>query len=682
MFLHRKSAMRRLEEAERARRNRVEIVEALSAGRISRRDLLRWGLCTAGGVLANVPGLSPFARSAYAEVPTGTPPSPVPPGLEFTQAMPRLEELPRRPVSSLSPAPTREANQTFNEAKGIGPIEGRPPGPLWAHQRWTEFFPRVAVETSTRPAARGQFFHPALPEIQAPRLWTYEGTLPFKLVKARYGEPMLFRQWNRLPIDPAVNGGFGRNTLTTHFHNGHTPGESDGFPGAFFFPAQFYDYRWPFALAGYDTINRDATDPRAGGPDDAGGILRVPGDWRETQSSVWFHDHMFDFTAQNVYKGGAGMMNLYSSVDRGNEELEDGVNLRLPSGTAQSWGNTEYDVNLMLEDKALDPDGQLFFDIFRLDGFLGDVMTVNGAYKPYFEVERRKYRFRILNASTSRFYKLALSDASRFHWIANDGNILAFPLIVNVLDHIGIAERQDIVVDFSKYRAGDRVWLVNLAEHEDGNRPNRDLSLAAALGGASRDPIVGKVLEFRIAGDPPQPDRSRVPPRMIELPERVPVVRERTFEFGRSGGTDAVPWTIRVNDGDGLSADPRRISAAPRPGTAELWHLVNGGGGWDHPVHIHFEEGQTIARNGNTPPPWERFGRKDVWRLRPDGTVTVYLQFREFAGSFVEHCHNTAHEDRAMLLRWDVNGGPTRLPAPVPTPAGVTFVDSESLPGA
>ena len=680
MFLGSKDGKRRLAEAEAARRNRREVVAAWSRGQISRRDLFRWGLLGAGGAILHKNGLSPFAPSAYAAVPTGTLASPIPPGLAFTQQMPRLAELQRKPVSALSPFPSRESNQTFNAAKGIGPVEGRPPGPLWAHQRWEEFLPRVAIETSQLPLLPGQFFHPGIPEIQADRFWTFDGIVPFRLVKARYGEPMLFRHHNRLPVSPAANGGFGRNTLTTHFHNGHTPAESDGYANAFFWPGQFYDYRWPFALAGHDTINRDATDPRAGGPDDSGGIARVPGDWREIQSTMWFHDHMIDFTSQNVYKGSAGMLNLYSSVDRGNEEIEDGVNLRLPSGTSQSWGNTDYDVNLMLADKALDPSGQMFFDIFDRDGFLGDMMTVNAAYLPYLEVERRKYRFRILNASVARFYKLALSDASRFWWIGNDGNLLDHPLFVNACDQQGVAERYDLVLDFTKYRAGDKVWLVNLCEHDDGRGPKRDLSIRDALSGRSPDPCVGKILELRIARDPPRPDLSRVPSRLVPLPDRLPVVRERVFEFGRSRGTDAAPWTIKVNDGRGLGADTSRISAAPRPGTAEIWHLVNGGGGWDHPIHIHFEEGQTLARNGSPPPPWERWARKDVWRLRPSGTVSVYLQFREFSGTYVEHCHNTVHEDHAMLLRWDVNGGPTPLPNPIPTPSGCGFVPSEVLP--
>jgi FtsP/CotA-like multicopper oxidase with cupredoxin domain len=375
-------------------------------------------------------------------------------------------------------------------------------------------------------------------------------------------------------------------------------------------------------------------------------------------------------------------------VDRGNEEIEDGVNLRLPSGTAKSWGNLDYDVNLMISDKAWDQQGQLLFDIFDFDGFLGDRMTVNFCYKPYMEVERRKYRFRILNGGVARFLKLCLSDNSQFWLIGNDGNLMARPLLVRQLDEQGVAERYDIVIDFSRYPLGSKVWMVNLMEHDAaaidaGRGPKEALTLADALAGRTNDPCVGTFLEFRIARNPSKPDVSRVPSTLIPLPAKQPVVRERTFEFGRSGGSDSTPWTIKVDGGPGLGALVSRIDAAPKPGTAEIWHLVNGevgalNDGWDHPIHIHFEEGQILARNGSAAnvPAWERLARKDVYRLRPLGTVDVYMQFREFAGTYVEHCHNTTHEDHAMLLRWDIGNGPTPLPTPIPTPDGVTFLDS------
>jgi FtsP/CotA-like multicopper oxidase with cupredoxin domain len=705
-FLSENSSKARLREAENARNNRAEIVKAYSQGKVSRRDLIKWGLITTGGMLAPIHGLNPFVNSAYAgslNGPTGAPPSPGLNGLAFTQPMLRFELLDRNPISAATPAPTALANQTpINMAPelggGLGPMEGRPPGQDWAHQRFDEFAPQVLIEATQEGAKintkNGQSihpkFHPNLPDQGPLAMWTFNGTIPPKLAIGRYGEPIIFRHHNLLPADVTKNGGFGRHTISTHEHNGHHGAENDGFTGAFFFPGQFYDYHWPIILAGHDSINVDATDPMAGSPTDAGGINKVPGDWHETMSTHWFHDHMFSFTSQNVYKGNAAMFNIYSALDRGNEELNDGVNLRLPSGSSKSWGNLDYDINLMLADKAWDANGQLYFDIFQLDGFIGDVMTVNLCYKPFFEVERRKYRFRILNASVSRFFKLSLSDASPMVQIANDGNLLPQPVTLTQLDEQGIAERYDIIIDFSRYNLGDKVWMVNLCEHQDGKKPTADRSLADALAGKSSDPCVGKILEFRITANPAKPDLSQIPAQMIPNPDlsNIPVVRERTFEFGSGAKsltdpTDKDPWGVKTDGGTMLQADYGRVAAAPTPGTREIWTLKNAGAGWDHPVHIHFEEGQILARNGSAAnvPAWEK-GRKDVYRLRPGGSVTLTMQFREFYGMFMEHCHNTVHEDHAMLVRWELDRGLVPMPTPIPTPQGVGYIASTTLPTA
>ena len=725
IYLPSASSKAKLRQAENARGNRAEIVKALSHGQVSRRELFRLGLFTAGGLLAPIGGLNPFVGSAHSEngssIPTGAPPSPQFGAKPFTQPMPRFNVLPRNPVSSLNPFPTALSNQTQQAVDpalggGFGPIEGRPPGPVWAHQRFNAFGPKVAVEVTSRGAkvntnytpgvsaslnsgidqanSMHPRFHPNMPDQGPNALWTFNGTLPPNLVIGRYGEPILFRHHNGLPADVTQNGGFGRNSLSTHEHNGHHGAENDGFSGAFFFPNQFYDYHWPIVLAGRDTMNVNATDPRAGSPDGSGGITKVPGDWHETMSTHWFHDHMFGFTSQNVYKGSFGMFNLYSALDRGNEGINDGINLQLPSGTLNDSANLDYDVNLSLADKAWDKDGQMFFDIFQFDGFLGDAVTVNLAYKPYFEVERRKYRFRILNAAVSRFFKLALSDGSPMIQIANDGNLLPHPVVLTELDEIGIAERYDIVIDFSRYHLGDKVAMVNLAEHQDGRRPAQDLTLTQALSGSSPDPGVGMFLEFRIVRDPAKPDVSKVPDTLIPNPDlsKIPVARERVFEFGRGAGQTSTdpntsfvgPWGIATDGGQVLAADFGRISAAPRMGTREVWTLKNGGGGWDHPIHIHFEEGQILARDGSASNvmPAER-GRKDVYRLHPGGSVTLTMQFRDWGGMFMEHCHNTVHEDNAMFLRWEIDdgGGPflRPLPTPIATPQGVTFINPDEI---
>jgi len=728
LYLNEKASRARLKEATAAREDRRDIVKALSWGQVSRRELLKLGLFTGAGLLAPIRGLNPFVPSAYGSDDLGIPSSPLFGVQPFTQPMLRFDLLPRAPMSptTLNPAPTKEANTApqlldpdlvGGAHNQYGPIEGRPPGPDWAHQDFERLSPRIAVEVGQEGARINATydpgcdaahnsgvsagtpcppcFHPQMPVQNTTRLWTFNGSIPPKLMLGRYGEPILFRHHNRLPFKLTSNGGFGRHTLSTHEHNGHHGAENDGFTGAFFFPGQFYDYHYPIVLAGYTSLNTSAADPFASGPDDDDDVINVPGDWHETMSTHWFHDHMFSFTSQNVYKGIAGMLNIYSGLDRGCE-LPDrqGVNLRLPSGTGKPWGNLDYDVNLMIADKAWDRDGQLDFDLFNFDGFLGDVMTVNLCYKPFFEVEPRKYRFRILNGSVARFLKLALSDGSSFFQIGNDGNLLPSPVALTQTDEMGIAERYDIVIDFSKYASGSKVWLVNLCEHEDGKGPKGDLSLSAALSGRSEDPCVGRFLEFRVNRPLSAPDLSVVPAVLIPNPDltAIPVVRERRFVFGdgaRNTTFDPVtafsgPWGIATDGGQKLSADFGRISAAPRRGTREIWTLVNDGGGWDHPVHIHFEEGIVLARNGSAAnvPPWER-GRKDVYRLRPDGSVTISIQFRDFSGTYMEHCHNTTHEDNAMLLRWDIDQDGTatltRLRTPLPTPQGVTFVDPDDV---
>jgi manganese oxidase len=231
------SSKTRLKEAEEARKNRLEIVQALSWGQISRRELIKWGLFTAAGALAPIKGRNPFMSSAYAEVPTGAPSSPGLIGLEFTQPMLRLEVLPRNPISSLNPAPMVQSNETLQRVDpmlggGFGPIEGRPPGPNWAHQRFAKLPPKVAVEVTqqgarTNPNGNIPFkFHPNLPAQGPLAMWTFNGTIPPKLVLGRYGEPILFRHHNKLPVDVKKNGGFGCHTISTHEHNGHHGAEN------------------------------------------------------------------------------------------------------------------------------------------------------------------------------------------------------------------------------------------------------------------------------------------------------------------------------------------------------------------------------------------------------------------------------------------------------------------------
>jgi FtsP/CotA-like multicopper oxidase with cupredoxin domain len=191
---------------------------------------------------------------------------------------------------------------------------------------------------------------------------------------------------------------------------------------------------------------------------------------------------------------------------------------------------------------------------------------------------------------------------------------------------------------------------------------------------------------------------------LIPNPTLPTSVRTRTFSFDDranqnqndpvttylGNGQGRGSWGIATNNngsgsrsrgGSALQADFGRISSQPGFGTTEQWTL-QGGFNWDHPIHIHFEEGQIISRNGQPPSPAES-GRKDVYRLRPNGNVVIRMQFRDWGGMFMEHCHNTMHEDNAMLLRWDLDTGSTPflspLPTPISKPTGVTFQPPDEI---
>src|SRR6185295_1551152 len=180
-----------------------------------------------------------------------------------------------------------------------------------------------------------------------------------------------------------------------------------------------------------------------------------------------------------------------------------------------------------------------------------------------------------LNASVARFFKVALANASGVAQpivqIGNDGNLLPHPVTLTALDEQGIAERYDIVIDFSQYSLGDKLHLVNLAEHWDpqqvalnGKKPIVDLTMAQALSGTSQDPCVGRFLEFRVVRNPDSPDNSLVPATLIPNPDlsQIPVARERTFVFGRDAiqtssdpDTSAIgPWGISTDGGGRLAA--------------------------------------------------------------------------------------------------------------------------------
>jgi len=473
-----------------------------------------------------------------------------------------------------------------------------------AHQRFEEFAPRYVYEYEICEAQ-----HRAHPQLGFSTLSTYCDSYPAPTFMMRYGQPALVRMKNHLP---ATVQGFGHCDVITHVHNGHHASESDGYPGDHFSPGMFRDYHYPNIYAGGDPL--------------------------EAKSTLWYHDHCLDFTSQNVYRGLAGFFLLFDDKDSGNENDPNPDAFRLPSGVPDGKRvKHRYDIPLILFDPRFDSQGKQVMNVMDMDGHLGDKYTVNGLVQPYFEVERRKYRFRILDGGPSRFYELWFSNGMEFQHIGNDGNLLPAPVTANHVK-LAVAERADIVVDFSTLPSTTtEIFLVNRAEQIDGRGPTGNLLPMATA------PKLLKLVIRPKSGS--VPDQSQVPSVLKPNPAMdLPVVATRSWHFDRTNGM----WSI-----NGKLADLSAPSAVVKQNTAEIWHLSTSGG-WAHPVHMHMEEYRILTVNGQSVNGTVLGGRKDVFPLYAGDEMTIYMKFRDWVGRYVMHCHNTVHEDHSMMLRWDV----------------------------
>jgi len=605
MVFFSKRNRRREREAANAAKNRRELI----AAGLTRRDLARMGLLTGAGLLAGSKGLSAWGGSygsgwdggsshwqrCYSNCPQSPPTTP------FVQ--PLLIMPVKQPVTSLTPAPTVAPNTAAGE------------GRTRSHQALTQFPAQRLYQTDIRQAQVS--VHPELP-LQS--LWTYDGSVPGPTFHARYGEPILVRNVNNLPLS---NGGFGLPSVSTHLHNGHVPSESDGFPCDFFEVGQFYDQHFPNVLAGFSSN------------------YPPNGDIREALSTLWYHDHRVDHTAENVYKGLAGFYLLFNDYDTGDET----TGFRLPSG--------EFDVPMLLGDRVFDADtGLLTFDLMNTDGILGDKFLVNGRIQPFFQVKRRRYRLRWVNGGPSRFHQLFLTNPGNFsqsipYWrIANDGNLLPKPLQVTST-RLSVAERADVIIDFSQFAPGTSIFLENRLEQTSGKGPSGQV-----LAGGQGDYL----LRFDVVSDAVT-DNSVNPStvtKFYDLPPTTATPRvTRYFQFSQRNGQ----WT--VND-QFFNCDTTRFRV--KRNTVEKWVIRNDSRDWQHPIHIHFEEFQILKVNGSalSSTSVDR-SRKDVLRLQEGQSVEIFFQFRDFVGRYPMHCHNVLHEDHAMMIRFDIDDvGDTR----------------------
>lgn len=441
-------------------------------------------------------------------------------------------------------------------------------------------------------------------DIPATPLWGYNGQFPGPTIEARRGEPLLVEWINALPskhflpIDHTIHGAERDKPdvrAVTHVHGARAPAKSDGFPDDWYTPGHSALYHYP--------NGQDA-------------------------ATLWYHDHAMGITRLNIY---AGLFGAYIVRD------EDEQALNLPAG--------EHDIPLMLCDRLVAQDGQLYYPVSNdpaapwVMQCNGNLVLCNGRIFPYLDVEPRRYRFRLINVANTRFFDLSLSHDQAVQQIGSDQGLLSAPVQRTRIE-LYPAERADVVIDFSDF-AGKSLQL----RHEDEG-----------------------ILEFRVRERRARDTSSALPATLRNVARIDPAsaVRQRILTLNEIDDANGNAMTMLL-DGKRWS-DP--VTEQPRQNTLETWGFVNLTGD-AHPIHLHLVRFQIIDRRPfdlfawnahrklvftgpSVPPEPQELGWKDTVRADPGMVTRIAMRFEGEPGRYVWHCHFLEHEDNEMMRPYDV----------------------------
>jgi spore coat protein A len=494
------------------------------------------------------------------------------------------------------------------------------------------------------------FRHQAHRDLPPTPMWGYNGMWPGPTFEVRKGQPISVKWTNQLPtkhflpLDYTIHGE-GQDVpevrTVTHVHGARVMPDSDGYPDA------------------WVTSDGRSGSVRAADP------CRYPNDQNAT--TLWYHDHSLGITRLNVYAGLAGFYII-------RDPEEDKFNL--PSGS--------YEIPLIIQDRSFSADGTLLYPPAPngthpvwMQEFFGNAICVNGKATPFLEVEPRKYRFRMVNGSNSRFYHLTLvpadasgkpngkpADAPFFIQVGSDGGLLPAPLRMHYLI-FSPGERFDIVIDFSEHKGA------NLAMTNNAPAPY-------ARGG---EIVPSDVMLFKVTKPLSGSDISTVPETLVPFTplEAAHAVRERTLtltEMDRPSDGYTMIGLLGQKHWD----DP--ITEDPKAGSMEIWSFANTTGDV-HPMHIHLVQFQVLNRQtfdvknymqtgklvftGIPMPPEsnERPAWKDTVKTYSGYVTRVIARFDLPAGTqakpgeefrYVWHCHVLEHEDNEMMRPYKIIG--------------------------
>jgi spore coat protein A len=442
-------------------------------------------------------------------------------------------------------------------------------------------------------------------------VWAYGAAFPGPVIEAGVGQPVTVKWINDLrdtngqlrtnhflPVDTCLHGpdmaGAAPRTVV-HLHGGKVAQKDDGYPEETFLPGESRTNFYPN---------------------------------QQPPATVWFHDHALGITRLNVYMGLAGLYILRDPVENV---------LGLPSGANE--------IPLVIQDRKFRADGSLSYPALWEEHFFGDTVLVNGKVWPYLIVKQGKYRFRVVNGSSSRTYTLALSSGANFQQIATEGGLLAAPVTMNELTLMP-GERADVVMDFPGHPSGTQILLTN--------------SAPVAFPGTPGVGVIPNILKFIVTNVVGHTAPLPVTLRPFEILSESNAIKHRDFVLRKgSDPCTGVKWLI--ND---LHWD--HITEFPVLGTTEVWSFINRSG-VSHPMHLHlvlmqvldrqpfiFTNNQVVTTGPRIAAPANEFGWKDTVACPPNEITRVITRFDGFAGRYPYHCHILEHEDHEMMRQFEV----------------------------
>ena len=456
---------------------------------------------------------------------------------------------------------------------------------------------------------------------------------PFLIYDAKYGDtgyqnPIIrIKRGNQ--FNARLHNGLGEPTII-HWHGLHLPGVMDGHPRSTIADGAHYDYA-------FTVTNR-------------GGMY-------------WYHTHAHNLTAKQAYAGLAGIF-----------MVEDDDEAALRNALQLEPGVTE--LPLLIQDKQFTGAGALAYASNSMQqnmmGQLGDTILVNLTPQPQLDIASRLYRFRVLNGSNSRIYKLAFMHRGNmlpYAIIGTDAGLLERPYTARQV-FLSPGERVDVLFDASQLRVGDQVLLKSLAfdamekDMMGGMGGMSGMSAMSGMSGmgGSRLALGAEFEILKLAVTRRGPAAPTVPPSTLSTIARIDTrgaaVRNISLTMQR------MRWLI-----NGKSFDMDSYPIQSRSNTVEVWDIQNARMSMPHPMHVHGFSFQVVSRR-NSPTQVRELahdasgrsvtdlGWKDTILVWPGETVRIAIDFTNaYQGDqvYLFHCHNLEHEDQGMMVNHRVS---------------------------